>query len=167
MLAQIYDAVVAVDNDERITYLNAAAERQYQVGAAEVLGHPLEEIYQYRWMSQADEEGAAAALRTTGHWRGEYFHIRRDGVEFPVETSLICLRVPDGTPVGRLAVVRDISKRKRIERDLRRQSERLGDCPGDATSKAPRWKDFVSPREPPNAPRRPPDPPLDPEPHRH
>jgi hypothetical protein len=27
VLAQIYDAVVAVDNDERITYLNAAAER--------------------------------------------------------------------------------------------------------------------------------------------
>jgi PAS domain-containing protein len=60
VLAQIYDAVVAVDNDERITYLNAAAERQYQVGAAEVLGHPLEEIYQYRWMSQADEEGDAS-----------------------------------------------------------------------------------------------------------
>jgi hypothetical protein len=64
---QIYDAVVAVDNDERIAYLIAAA-----------------------------------ALRTTGHWRGEYFHIRRDGVEFPVETSLSCLRAPDGTPVGRL-----------------------------------------------------------------
>src|SRR6185436_6733812 len=38
ILAQISDAVVAVDNDYRVTYLNAAAERQYAVNGSEALG---------------------------------------------------------------------------------------------------------------------------------
>ncbi|HEY1268800.1 MAG TPA: PAS domain-containing protein, partial [Candidatus Binatia bacterium] len=41
LLAQVNDAVIAVDNQERITYFNAAAERQYRVTAAEALGRPL------------------------------------------------------------------------------------------------------------------------------
>jgi PAS domain S-box-containing protein len=125
VLAQIYDAVIAVDNNERITYLNAAAERQYRVYAGEVLGHKLEEIYHYRWLSKADEEMAVAALRETGHWRGEYVHILRNGAEFPVEASLSRLTARDGTPVGRLAVVRDISKRKSIESEMRMTSQRF------------------------------------------
>jgi len=38
MLAQVSDAVIATDLKERVTFLNAAAERRYGVSAAEVLG---------------------------------------------------------------------------------------------------------------------------------
>src|ERR1700688_223401 len=37
MLAQVSDAVIAVDNDERIIYLNAAAERLYGFAAPRAL----------------------------------------------------------------------------------------------------------------------------------
>lgn len=38
MLAQVSDAVIAVDNDERVIYLNPAAERLYGFDASEALG---------------------------------------------------------------------------------------------------------------------------------
>jgi len=38
ILAQVSDAVIAVDAEERVTYLNAAAERQYRVSGNDVLG---------------------------------------------------------------------------------------------------------------------------------
>jgi len=34
MLAQVSDAVMAVDSDERVTFLNAAAERLYPVNSS-------------------------------------------------------------------------------------------------------------------------------------
>src|SRR4051794_40270759 len=44
VLAQVNDAVVALDNDNRITYFNAAAERQYGLEASAVLGCNLDEV---------------------------------------------------------------------------------------------------------------------------
>jgi len=38
ILAQVSDAVIATDSEQRITYFNAAAERQYGVSASNVLG---------------------------------------------------------------------------------------------------------------------------------
>jgi len=85
ILAQVSDAVIAVDDDQRVTYLNAAAERQYGVTASEVLGRHLSEMHEYRWLDPGDEALAMAALRETGHWHGENIHIKRYlGVNFHI-----------------------------------------------------------------------------------
>src|SRR5271165_4945458 len=55
ILAQISDAVIAVDGEERIFYLNAAAERLYRVTASGVLGQPLSRIHESRWLQPEDE----------------------------------------------------------------------------------------------------------------
>src|SRR5215210_3971109 len=44
VLAQINDVVIALDNDNRVTYLNPAAERQYGLDASAVLGCDLGEV---------------------------------------------------------------------------------------------------------------------------
>ena len=54
MLAQVSDAVIAVDGEERIIYLNAAAERLYGVTASGVLGRDLSEIYESRWLQPGE-----------------------------------------------------------------------------------------------------------------
>src|SRR5215218_2252065 len=81
VLAQMKDAVVAVDLGGRLIYLNAAAESQYGLGASAVLGHPLEELYRVRWYDDAARARAEAELCESGSWRGESLHIRGDGVE--------------------------------------------------------------------------------------
>jgi PAS domain S-box-containing protein len=116
ILAQVSDAVVAVDNLQRVTYLNAAAEQMYGVSASEVLGCHLSGIHESIWQHLDDEVRAAAALRETGRWYGESVHRRRDGSTIHVESSVSMLHnVTDGTGSGQLSVIRDITERRRTE----------------------------------------------------
>jgi PAS domain S-box-containing protein len=119
MLAQVSDAVIAIDGERRITYVNAAAEGQYGISASEVLGQSLSKIYQPRWLCPGDEAIATTALRERGEWRGENVHIRKDGRELQVESSVTVLRETVGQSAGVLAVIRDISDRKQAEKNMR------------------------------------------------
>ena len=119
ILAQVSDAVIATGADQRITYVNAAAERQYGVSASGVLGRDLSKVYEERWLQPGDKTAALTALRERGEWRGENIHVRRDGRELDVESSVTVLRETAGQPAGMLAVIREISGRKRSEEKLR------------------------------------------------
>ena len=134
MLAQVSDAVVAVDSGDRIMYLNAVGERLYGVRSAEVLGCKRPEVYTRCWSSPEDEARMDAALSERGQWRGELVHRARDGREFPVEVSLILLRGADGEFRGRIATIRVITERKEAEAALRRNaalfSEIIAQAPG-------------------------------------
>jgi PAS domain S-box-containing protein len=115
MLAQVSDAVIAIDSDDRVAYVNAAAERLYGVSASRVLGHLVSKVYQSRWLHPKDEAAAATALRERGEWRGENVHVSHDGRELNVETGITVLREISGEPTGMLAVIRDVTERKRHE----------------------------------------------------
>ncbi len=117
ILAQVSDAVITIDDDQRVTYINTAAERQYGVIAAEVLGRRLSEIYEYRWLHPEDETIATTALHETGCWRGENVHVTRSGKAIHVESSVSRFRAQDGIGSGLLAVIRDISARKKAEQE--------------------------------------------------
>jgi PAS domain S-box-containing protein len=113
ILAQVSDAVVAVDGEERITYLNAAAERLYGFAASKALGRTLSTIYESRWLDPEDKAVAAITLKNHGEWRGESIHMRHDGRAMNVELGVTVLRDIDGQPTGVLAVIRDVTERKR------------------------------------------------------
>jgi len=115
ILAQVSDAVVAVDSEERIIYLNAAAERLYGLTASGALGQRLSKIHMSRWLHPEDEGAATTALRERGEWRGENVHIRHDGREMNVESGVTVLRDTAGQPTGMLAVIRDVTERKEHE----------------------------------------------------
>ena len=70
MLAQVSEAVIATDLEDRITFLNSAAEQQYRVRSADVLGRKLSELYTCQWPSPESEAAAWAALEERGHWCG-------------------------------------------------------------------------------------------------
>ncbi len=124
ILAQVSDAVIATDDDQRVTYMNAAAERQYDIGVSGALGKLLTNVFDTKWINPGDETTATTALRERGEWRGESVHVRRDGSELRVESSVTALREIVGQPAGMLAVIRDISQRARAH-DRLRESEAL------------------------------------------
>jgi PAS domain S-box-containing protein len=125
VVSMVSDAVIAVDSEERVTFWSSGAERLYGLTAGEALGRKLNDTYQYRWLSPADEEAAADSLRKTGSWFGENFHIRKDGRWIHVESLVTRLEDDDGGAVGLLAVIRDVTERKKAEQALRRSEERL------------------------------------------
>ncbi|MBW4497383.1 MAG: PAS domain S-box protein [Oscillatoria princeps RMCB-10] len=122
VLSQVSDAVVAIDSHNRIIYWNAGAERLYNCQSAEVLGRPIQEAYEYRWLNPSDEQAAVEALATTGSWHGEVIHIKNSGEELYVDISTSVLKDESGSPVGFLAVSRDMTERKRAKEALERLS---------------------------------------------
>lgn len=118
MLAQVSDAVIAVNNNQCVIYLNAAAERLYGFAASEALGRAMTEIFEIRWRHPDDETAASAALREQGEWRGENVHVTRDGREVHVESGITVLREKGGQTSGMLAVIRDTSERKQHEQKV-------------------------------------------------
>jgi PAS domain S-box-containing protein len=119
ILAQVSDAVIAIDGHQRITYANAAAERQYGLGASWALGQLLSKVYETRWLHPGAKSAAETALRERGEWCGENVHVRLDGRELHVESSMTVLRETVGQPAGVLAVIRDITDRKQAEDKVR------------------------------------------------
>ena len=120
MLAHLNDAVIALDNEQHITYLNATAARQFTLAdPAEVIGRPLADFYTFVWLTPEAEITAAQALQQTGNWRGENIIIRRDGLKIPVESTVSQL-TQNGRTVGNLAVIRDITSQKVAEEALRK-----------------------------------------------
>ena len=134
MLAQVSEAIVAVDNEERITFFNAAAEKLYGLAASQALGRELSAIYTSQWLHHGDEEAAMMAAREGGDWCGETLHIRRDGRELSVEAGVTALRDSAGQVAGMLTVIRDITIRKQAAEKVRiseTRYRRLFECAHD------------------------------------
>jgi PAS domain S-box-containing protein len=124
VLAQVNDAVVAVGREGQIIFWNRSAERLYKVKAEDAIGRQREEVYRYRWLSGADERAARDTMTATGFLRGENIHVLRTGEELYVESSVSLLPDWSGAPAGWLAVMRDVTERKRFEQQLRESEER-------------------------------------------
>ena len=125
VLAQVNDLVVAIDNDRNLTYINPTAERHYRVSSSEVLGRPVDDLVEIKWPGEAEQSSIEREIADHGFWRGESVHVRPDGTEFDAESTISVLRDSEGNVTGRLAVIRDVTERKRGEEALLRAREDL------------------------------------------
>ncbi|HYG87512.1 MAG TPA: ATP-binding protein [Azospirillum sp.] len=134
ILAIAADAVVSVDQAQRIILFNQGAERIFQFTAAEALGQPLEillptfaraghnrqvERFEHSPV-QARQMGERSVIRGR----------RKDGEEFPAEASIS--RIVVGGRTVFTAILRDVTKAREAEEsitslntDLRRRATQL------------------------------------------
>ena len=115
ILAQVANAVIAVDETNRVIYMNAAAEQLYGLAASDALGRLQTEVFTTPWVRRDDEAAAVAALHEHGEWCGEGVHVGYDGRELSVECTITPLKDEKGLPNGRVAVMRDMSQRQQHE----------------------------------------------------
>lgn len=111
------DALISVDEQQRIIVFNPAAERMFGVPAAEAVGAPLERFIPERFRASHSEhirrfKVAGATNRRMGAL-GAVSGVRANGEEFPVEASISQVDVA-GVRIATV-ILRDITERKANE----------------------------------------------------
>lgn len=121
-LDSIGDAVLSTDNNGRITYLNAVAERMMGWTLAEALGRPLAEVFHI--VDRETREAAANPLEFAieqDHMVGlseDCLLIRRDGSELAIEDSAAPIRDHAGRVVGAVLIFRDVGQARALAHKL-------------------------------------------------
>ena len=117
VLNVIDQCVFTVDCDRRITYLNENAKKMTGYSEEEVLGRPCAEVFQTHLCHTSCPLHKAIANRK--RVTGERVRLRiRDGRSLPVEVSAAALAAEDGTLLGGVEVLRDMSYLERLRRQL-------------------------------------------------
>lgn len=122
MLSQVNDAVVMINNEKCITYWNKGAELIYNLKSDDVMGKPREEVY--KWSTTEFERSAYQKLEENGYWHGDNVHVRWDGKKIYAETTLSTVTNENNEKIGILAVIRDVTERKYLEKKLQKSEER-------------------------------------------
>lgn len=117
------DAIISVDDQQRVIHYNRGAERIFGHTADEMIGKSLGILMPDRY-----RQGHAAHIRAFGQApelarqmanRREIFGLRKSGDEFPAEASISKLQQANGTMVYTV-LLRDVTERRRREEAQRR-----------------------------------------------
>ncbi len=121
------DAIIVIDDQQRIILFNRGAERIFGYGAEEILGQPLDllmpESLARVHRRHVEEFSMSATASRHKDERRELMGRRKDGTIFPAEISISKLD-QDGK-ITFMAILRDISDRKMAEEQIQRQLQRL------------------------------------------
>ena len=115
------DAIISVDESQRIVHFNRGAEEIFGYRADEAIGRQLSVLLPPRTRAMHDTHlrrfsSGPEVARRMGE-RREIFGLRKNGQEFPAEASISKLETPGG--VLFTVVLRDVTERKRAEEDER------------------------------------------------
>jgi PAS domain S-box-containing protein len=124
-LGSIGDAVITTDTRGTITYVNAVAERTTG-WSQEAVGQPLDRVFRIvnDDTRRPVDNPAVKALRdgTVVGLANHTLLIRKDGTELAIDDSAASIKDENGVVSGCVLIFRDVSERRRLERDA---AERL------------------------------------------
>src|SRR3972149_3283822 len=109
------DAIVLLDETDKIVYWNPAAERIFGYTTEEAVGKELAKLV----VLPASRGHHLMLLEK----RVEIKALRKDRTEFPIELFATTLKLKDRNCL--LEIIRDVSERRKMEDDLRRERDKL------------------------------------------
>jgi PAS domain S-box-containing protein len=122
------DAIITVDEAQRIVLFNRSAERVFGYAACDVLGQSLDLLLPERFAEAHRhhvytfrQSAETARPQVMGHQR-DIVGLRKDGSEFPAEASIV--KLVHDAQTSFTVILRDISARKRREDELRQSETR-------------------------------------------
>ena len=124
-LEPLKEAVIVVDNNYQVTYLNRAAAKQIGVDQEKALCSKMTELYKIMWLNPEEEQAAHNSLAKKGYWTGENIHVKKNGEKINVESTIIVLNSVSGKKIGLLNVMRDITHQKQIAAKLQENETRF------------------------------------------
>jgi diguanylate cyclase (GGDEF)-like protein/PAS domain S-box-containing protein len=115
------NGILLVDQMGNITLVNASLEQLFGYSREELIGRPIDilvpERFHNRFPSQREYFFSHPRIRWMGR-RQDWYGLRKDGSEFPIEIGLNPIHTPRGN--GVLVSVVDVTERKRVETELKR-----------------------------------------------
>jgi PAS domain S-box-containing protein len=117
-MEQSHSAVMIVDLQSRIEYLNAGLSRQIGYPRRELIGRPWRN-YQSPAMAPEMAAELVTTVRAGQTWSGEWMNLRRDGSFYPVRGTVTPVKRRNGELACFVAVFDDMTEVKRNEAVLR------------------------------------------------
>jgi two-component system cell cycle sensor histidine kinase/response regulator CckA len=119
------DAILVMDNDGKISYWNPAAEKMFGYKSEEATGKELHlflapakyHAAYKKGFSSFKETGQGPAVGATS----EFFAIRKDGTEFPIEVSTSAIQIKGKWHA--VGIIRDVTERMQAEKALRESEQ--------------------------------------------
>ena len=121
------DSIITIDEEGRVIEVNPATERTFGRSASEMMGRELAEMIVPAALREGHRRGLERHRQTGEAWiLGKVVEmpaLRRSGEEFPVELFISRVEV-EGAPHF-IGYIRDLTERKKAEKDMRRSEERF------------------------------------------
>ena len=116
ILSQVEEAIVAVDEHERITLVNAAAEQLFQTKAEHLLGQSVTEHFS-RVVSGVEVNAVRRSLRREGTWSTEATIVDQHERQRELAITLALLQ-PGDESAGVVALIQDVTEERRRQARL-------------------------------------------------
>jgi len=122
IIGSAMDAIITVDEEQRVVVFNAAAEKMFGIAAREAIGGPLDRFIPERFRTvhrhHIENFGRTnVTVRTMGRL-SSLFGARANGAEFPIEASISQVEVAGKKLFS--VILRDITEKRRAESQLLR-----------------------------------------------
>ncbi|MFQ5963504.1 MAG: PAS domain S-box protein [Candidatus Scalinduaceae bacterium] len=116
-----HDMIISVDKDRNIVTFNRTAEETFGYTRDEVLGRHVEMLY----ADPLQSENVYNATRSNDEFEGVVLNRRKNGDTFTAQLTATMLRDENGKFIGLMGISRDITERKRVEKELKTLNESL------------------------------------------
>jgi PAS domain S-box-containing protein/putative nucleotidyltransferase with HDIG domain len=118
ILRSIGDGIIVINREKRISFINPVAEKITGWRDREAIGQPLGQVFKLKEISSSKQTKAFSEIH-------ENILLSKEGREIPVEQTVTPLPEEKGKGAGKVIVFRDISSRKKVEKELQESWARL------------------------------------------
>ncbi|HNP28951.1 MAG TPA: PAS domain S-box protein [Nitrospirales bacterium] len=127
VMGGVMDAIVTIDEDQRIVLFNKAAENMFRCSASSALGQPIDRFIPERYRTAHQQHFQqfgrnSEPFRHMGAAR-EIFGLRTGGEEFPIEATISQVQVKEKGKKLFTVVLRDVTERRHAQEMLKKEQQ--------------------------------------------
>ena len=127
IIGSAMDAIITIDQDQRILVFNAAAERMFRIAALDVIGQPVQRLIPERFRGTHHMGLHDFARTNLEKWwvgmLGDAAGLRAHGGEFPMEATISQVEV-GGRKLFTM-ILHETTRQKEVEQQLRDSQEQM------------------------------------------
>jgi len=118
-------AIFILDPEGRVITWNEGAERIKGYSADEILGQHFSRFYEKGDIELGKPDQELREAEAEGRSTVEGWRVRKDGSQYWAEVITASIREKEGKLIGFAKIIRDLTERKRFERELQHERDRL------------------------------------------